>query len=202
MEKAAVASIFEEIASLLELKGENPFKSRAFQNGARVVGSLEGDLDELVRTNKLVGTPGLGASLVHDITELVTTGHLKAYEELKAEIPAGLQQMLRIPGLGPKRIKQIHDTLGIATITDLEAACQANKIAALPGMGKKSQDNILRGIQFLSQYQNQYLFPVAEAEAERIVAALKDLPGILRISIAAACAAAKRWCMILMWWPA
>ena len=184
MEKAAVASIFEEIASLLELKGENPFKSRAFQNGARVVGSLEGDLDELVRTNKLVGTPGLGASLVHDITELVTTGHLKAYEELKAEIPAGLQQMLRIPGLGPKRIKQIHDTLGIATITDLEAACQANKIAALPGMGKKSQDNILRGIQFLSQYQNQYLFPVAEAEAERIVAALKPLPGILRISIA------------------
>ncbi len=183
MEKAAVASIFEEYASLLELKGENPFKSRAFQNSARVVGALDGDLDTLVRDNKLKGTPGLGETLLHDITELVTTGHLKAYDELKAEIPAGLQAMLHIPGLGPKRIKQIHDTLGIATITDLEAACQANKIAVLPGFGKKSQDNIVRGIQFLSQYQDHYLFPVAEAEAERIVAALKQLPGILRISI-------------------
>jgi len=183
LEKAAVASIFEEYASLLELKGENPFKSRAFQNAARVVGALDGDLDTLVRDNKLKGTPGLGETLLHDITELVTTGHLKAYDELKAEIPAGLQAMLHIPGLGPKRIKQIHDTLGIATITDLEAACQANKIAVLPGFGKKSQDNIVRGIQFLSQYQDHYLFPVAEAEAERIVAALKQLPGILRISI-------------------
>ncbi len=183
MEKAAVASIFEEYASLLELKGENPFESRAYQNGARVVGSLDGDLDALVRDKKLAGTPGLGKSLIRDITELVTTGHLKAYDDLKAQIPPGLQQMLRIPGLGPKRIKQIHDTLGIATVTDLEAACQANKIATLPGFGKKTQDNILRGIQFLTQYQDQYLFPVAEAEAERIVAALKQLPGIVRISI-------------------
>jgi DNA polymerase (family 10) len=183
VEKAAVAAILDEMASLLELKGDNPFKSRAFQNAARVVGSLDGDLDELVRANKLVGTPGLGTSLVRDITELVTTGHLKAFDELKAQIPAGLQEMLRIPGLGPKRIKQIHDALGIATIADLEQACQANKIAALPGLGKKSQDNILRGIQFLSQHQGHYLYPVAEAEAERMVKALKQLPGMLRISI-------------------
>ncbi|HEY7356608.1 MAG TPA: helix-hairpin-helix domain-containing protein, partial [Ktedonobacterales bacterium] len=154
MEKAAVASIFDEYASLLELMGENPFKSRAYQNAARVVGALDGDLDELVRANKLVGTPGLGPTLLHDISELVTTGHLQAYDDLKAKIPAGLQAMLRIPGLGPKRIKQIYDTLGVATITDLEQACQANKIATLPGFGKKTQDNILRGIQFLSQHQD------------------------------------------------
>ncbi len=184
MEKAAVAAVLDEMASLLELKGDNPFKSRAFQNAARVVGALDGDLDDLVRANKLVGTPGLGTSLVRDITELVTTGHLKAYEDLKAQIPVGLQQMLRIPGLGPKRIKQIYDALGIATIPDLEQACQANKIATLPGLGKKSQDNILRGIQFLSQHQGHYLYPVAETEAERVVKALKQLPGILRISIA------------------
>ncbi|HEU5369584.1 MAG TPA: DNA polymerase/3'-5' exonuclease PolX [Ktedonobacterales bacterium] len=183
MEKAAVAAIFDEYAILLELKGENPFKSRAYQNAARVVGALDGDLDELVRANKLVGTPGLGPQLLRDITELVTTSHLQAYDDLKATIPAGLQAMLRIPGLGPKRIKQIYDTLGIATITDLEQACQANKIASLPGFGKKSQDNILRGIQFLSQHQDYYLYPVAAAEAERIVKALKQLPGILRISI-------------------
>ncbi|HEY7350018.1 MAG TPA: DNA polymerase/3'-5' exonuclease PolX [Ktedonobacterales bacterium] len=183
MEKAAVASILEEIASLLELKGENPFKSRAYQNAARVVGALDGDLEERVRANRLVGTPGLGPSLVRDITELVTTGRLKAYDDLKAEIPAGLRAMLRIPGLGPKRIKQIHDALGVTTITELEQACQANRVATLPGLGAKTQDNILRGIQFLSQHQDRYLYPVAAAEAEQIVEALRQLPGVLRISI-------------------
>ncbi len=183
MEKTAVASILEEIASLLELKGENPFKSRAYQNAARVVSGLDGDLDELVRANRLKGTPGLGEGLTRDITELVTTGRMKLYDDLRAEIPAGLRAMLRIPGLGPKRIKQIHDALGVVSITDLEQACQANKVAGLPGFGKKTQDNILRGIQFLSQHQDHYLYPVAETEAEQIVALLKQQPGILRISI-------------------
>jgi len=183
VEKTAVASILEEIASLLELKGENPFKSRAYQNAARVVSGLDGDLDELVRANRLKGTPGLGEGLTRDITELVTTGRMKLYDDLRAEIPAGLRAMLRIPGLGPKRIKQIHDALGVVSITDLEQACQANKVAGLPGFGKKTQDNILRGIQFLSQHQDHYLYPVAETEAEQIVALLKQQPGILRISI-------------------
>ncbi len=183
MEKTAVASILEEIASLLELKGENPFKARAYQNAARVVSALDGDLDELVRANRLKGTPGLGEGLTRDITELVTTGRMKLYDDLRAEIPAGLRAMLRIPGLGPKRIKQIHDALGVVSITDLEQACQANKVAGLPGFGKKTQDNILRGIQFLSQHQDHYLYPVAETEAEQIVALLKQQPGILRISI-------------------
>ncbi|HEX6777632.1 MAG TPA: DNA polymerase/3'-5' exonuclease PolX, partial [Ktedonobacterales bacterium] len=184
MEKAAVASILDEIASLLELKGENPFRARAYQNASRVVSSLDGDLDTLVRTGKLAGTPGLGPGLTQNITELVTTGHMLLYDQLQAEIPPGLKAMLRIPGLGPKRIKQIHDALGIATIPDLEQACQANKIAVLPGFGKKTQDNILRGIQFLTQHQDFYLYPVAYAEAEQIVERLRPLPGIVRISIA------------------
>lgn len=184
MEKAAVASILDEIASLLELKGENPFRARAYQNASRVISSLDGDLDTLVRAGKLVGTPGLGPGLIQNITELVSTGHMLLYDQLQAEIPPGLKAMLRIPGLGPKRIKQIHDALGIATITDLEQACQANKIAVLPGFGKKTQDNILRGIQFLAQHQDYYLYPVAYAEAEQIVERLRPLPGIVRISIA------------------
>lgn len=184
MEKAAVASILDEIASLLQLKGENPFRARAYENASRAIGTLEGDLDTLVRNGKLAGTPGLGPGLIQNITELVTTGHMLLYDQLQAEIPAGLKAMLRIPGLGPKRIKQIHDALGIATITDLEQACQANKIATLPGFGKKTQDNILRGIQFLAQHQDYYLYPVAYAEAEQIVERLRPLPGIVRISIA------------------
>jgi DNA polymerase (family 10) len=184
VEKAAVASILDEIASLLQLKGENPFRARAYENAARAINALDGDLDTLVRNGKLAGTPGLGPGLIQNITELVTTGHMLLYDQLQAEIPAGLKAMLRIPGLGPKRIKQIHDALGIATITDLEQACQANKIAVLPGFGKKTQDNILRGIQFLTQHQDYYLYPVAYAEAEQIVERLRPLPGIVRISIA------------------
>ncbi len=184
MEKAAVASILDEIASLLLLKGENPFRARAYENASRAISTLEGDLDTLVRNGKLAGTPGLGPGLIQNITELVTTGHMLLYDQLQAEIPPGLKAMLRIPGLGPKRIKQIHDALGIATITDLEQACQANKIATLPGFGKKTQDNILRGIQFLAQHQDYYLYPVAYAEAEQIVERLRPLPGIVRISIA------------------
>ncbi len=184
MDKAAVAAMFDEIASLLEIKGENPFKSRAYQNAARIVGAMDGDLETLVRTNQLAKTPGLGPTMVQNINELVTTGRLIFYEDLKVQIPEGLRAMLRIPGLGPKKIKAIYEALGISTIADLEQACKDNKIAKLPGFGTKTQDNILRGISFLTQYQGQTLYPVAEAEAERIVDVLKTLPGIKRISIA------------------
>ena len=192
MEKAAVAAMFDEIASLLELKGENPFKSRAYQNASRVVGTMDGDLETLVGTNQLAKTPGLGPTMVQHINELVTTGRLLFYDELKAEIPEGLRAMLRIPGLGPKKIKAIHDALNITTIPDLEQACKDNKVAKLPGFGTKTQDNILRGIGFLTQYQGQTLYPVAAAEAERIVEVLKTLPGIKRISIAGSLRRRKR----------
>ena len=184
MDKAQVASILDEVGNLLELKGGNPFEPRAYQNGARIVGALEGDINDLVQSGQIARTPGLGKTLVARITELVTTGHMALYEELLTEIPDGLREMLRIPGLGPKRIRQIHDSLGIETLADLRAAAESGQIASLPGFGEKSQDKILKGLIFLTEHQDKYRYDVAEADALPIAAALRALPQVMRFSIA------------------
>lgn len=184
MDKAQVASILEEVGNLLELSGGNPFETRAYQNGARIVGALEGDINDLVRSGQIAKVPGLGKTLVARITELVTTGHMELYEQLLTEIPPGLREMLRIPGLGPKRVRQIHDALGIETLADLRAAAENGQIASLSGFGAKSQEKILKGLIFLTEHQDKYRYDIAEADALPIAAALRALPEVVRISIA------------------
>ncbi|MGH2517885.1 MAG: DNA polymerase/3'-5' exonuclease PolX [Ktedonobacterales bacterium] len=184
MDKAQVASILDEVGNLLELSGSNPFEPRAYQNAARIVGALEGDINDLVRSGQLARTPGLGKTLLARITELVTTGHMALYEQLLTEIPPGLREMLRIPGLGPKRIRQIHAALGIDTLADLRAAAENGQIASLSGFGEKSQEKILKGLIFLTEHQDLYRFDIAEADALPIAAALRALPEVVRISIA------------------
>ncbi len=184
MDKKDVAAILSEIGTLLELKGENPFKSRAYTAGARAIEGLEEDLRTLVSENRLQDVPGIGEGLAQKISELVRTGHLPYYEELKKELPAGLQEMLRIPGLGPKKIKQLHDRLGIASIGELEYACNENRLVELPGFGKKTQDNIMRGISFVRKYQHQFLYSTACDVAAPIVAALSHMKQVTRVSIA------------------
>src|SRR6266852_2361497 len=116
MDKGQAAEILVNIATLLELKGENPFKSRAYLNAARALESVDEALDKLVAENRLAEIEGIGESIQKKISELVTTGKLAYYEELKAAIPAGLVAMLEIPGLGPKKIKVIQDEMEVATI--------------------------------------------------------------------------------------
>src|SRR5688572_29889491 len=125
MDKDQVADILVDIGLLLELKGENPFKTRAYQNGARTIQQLEEPLAKIVAEERLGEIKGIGEALQQKITELVTTGTLKYYEDLKASIVPGLRDMLEIPGLGPKKIKAMHDKLGIDSIEKLEAACKA-----------------------------------------------------------------------------
>ena len=184
MDKAYVASVMEDVANLLELTGGNPFEVRAYQNGARAIGALEGDIDELVSAGKLDSVPGLGKTLIARVTELVTTGHMELHEKLLAEVPAGLREMLRIPGLGPKRVRQIYESLNIATLNDLRAACESGQIAALPGFGAKSQEKILTGIAFVAEHSSKFRLDIAEASAEAVVQALRALPQGVRISIA------------------
>src|SRR3954467_5204532 len=129
MDKGQVAETLEKIATLLELKGENPFKTRAYTNAARALEGLAEPLDKLVSEQRLGGVKGIGESIQKKITELVTTGKLAYYEELKAATPPGLVAMLDIPGVGPKKIKALHDELGIETIEQLEQACKENKVA-------------------------------------------------------------------------
>jgi DNA polymerase (family 10) len=184
LDKAEVADILEQVGNLLELDGGNSFEVRAYQNAARAIGMVDGDLGEMVRSGALASVPGLGKTLVARVTELVTTGHLRLYDELVAKVPPGLRQMTRIPGLGAKRVRQITQTLGITTLADLRVAAESGQIATLPGFGAKSQENILRGIEFLERHADRFLYPVAEEEAMAVYEALRGLPGVVRMQIA------------------
>src|SRR6266702_2836913 len=185
MDKNQIAAIFEEVAVLLALKEDsNPFEGRAYENAARAINALDGDIEQLVRTGKLKGTLGLGSTIIKRIEELVNTGHLAFYDELRASTPQIKLQMLRITGVGPKKIKVNYDKLHINSIAELEQACKEDKVAALPGFGKKTQDKILQGLAFLAQHSGRFLYPVAEEEAERVREVLAAIPEIVRLQVA------------------
>jgi DNA polymerase (family X) len=184
MDKDRVAEILVEIGTLLELKGENPFKTRAYANAARTLEALTEPLETIVAENRWAGIKGIGEGLQKKITELVATGHLAYYDALKTSIPAGLVEMLRLPGVGPKKVKLLHDKLKIETVDQLEAACQSGQIAALDGFGEKSQTNILEGIRFRRTYAARHLLSDALAVAEPILASLRAHPDVIRCSTA------------------
>src|SRR6266853_5725511 len=185
MDKNQVANLLDEIASLLELKeGSNPFEVRAYQNAARAVNGLDGDIEQLTREGKLKGVPGLGSTSIKRIEEAVETGHIALYDELVETTPPIKLEMMRIPGVGPKKINAIYNQLHVNSIPDLVQACEENKVADLPGFGKKTQDKILQGIAFLAQHAGRFLYPVAEEEASHIYAALREMPEIVRLQVA------------------
>ena len=185
MDKNQVANLLDEIASLLELKeGSNPFEVRAYQNAARAVNGLDGDIEELARQGKLKGVPGLGSTSIKRIEEVVETGHIALYDELVETTPPIKLEMMRIPGVGPKKINAIYNQLHVNSIPELVQACEENKVADLPGFGKKTQDKILQGIAFLAQHAGRFLYPVAEEEASHIYAALREMLEIVRLQVA------------------
>jgi DNA polymerase (family 10) len=185
MNKNEVSFLLEEIATLLALKdGSNVFEVRAYENAARAIGSLDGDITQLVNEGKLKGTPGLGSTSIKRIEEAVKTGNIAFLDELRAETPAIKLEMMRIPGVGPKKINAIYDQLHVTTMSELEQACKDDKVAHLPGFGKKTQEKILQGIAFIAEHSNRFLYPVAEKEAERIREALATLPEIVRMEVA------------------
>jgi len=185
MDKNQVASLLDEIGSLLELQeGSNPFEVRAYQNAARAVNSLDGDIEQLTHEGKLKGVPGLGTTIIKRIEEAVETGHIALYDELVETTPPVKIEMMRIPGVGPKKINAIYSQLQVKSIPDLVQACEENKVAALPGFGKKTQDKIIQGIAFLAQHAGRFLYPVAEEEASHIYTVLKELPEIVRLQVA------------------
>lgn len=182
MDKNQVADILNEIGLLLELKGENPFKTRAYVNGARVLEGLNEPLDKIVAEKRLGELKGFGDALQQKVTELVATGRLNYYEELKASVPAGLIAMTELPGVGPKKVKALHDQLGIDSVEKLEAACQEGKVAELPGFGEKTQAKILEGIAFKRQFASQFHLHDALNAAEPILEALRQHPDVIRCS--------------------
>ncbi|PYJ57561.1 MAG: DNA polymerase/3'-5' exonuclease PolX [Verrucomicrobia bacterium] len=182
MDKDRVSEILIEIGTLLELKGENPFKTRAYENAARALESLTEPLQKLVAENRLAEIEGIGEGIQKKITELVTTGKLAYYDGLKASIPPGLAEMLQIPGLGPKKVKALNEKLGIETIDQLEAACKAGKVATLAGFGEKTQSRILEGIEFRRAYATRHLLSDALAAAEPMLDSLRGHSDVIRCS--------------------
>jgi DNA polymerase (family X) len=182
MDKDKVAEILVEIGVLLELKGENPFKTRAYANGARTIEGLSEPLATLVAEKRLGEIKGIGEALEQKITELVETGKLKYYDELKASIPPGLIAMLEISGLGPKKIQALNKKLGIDSIEKLEAACTAGKVAELDGFGEKTQANILEGIERKRTYASKHLLNDAWLAAEPLLENLRSQPDVIRCS--------------------
>ena len=184
MDKDAVAEVLKEIGVLLELKGENPFKTRAYVNGARTLEGLTEPLETLIQEERLGEVKGIGKALVEKITELVETGELEYYTNLKASIPAGLIEMLDVQGMGPKKVKALHDKLGIESIEALEAACEAGQVAELDGFGKKSEEKILESIAFKRQHASHHHRHKMLIAAEPILDDLRSHPDVIRCDIA------------------
>jgi len=180
MTKREIAAVLEEIAFLLELKGENPFKVKAYATGARVIESLPEEPAVLVQKGLLRNVKGIGQTLEGTVTELVTTGRSTLHQELLAAFPASLLEMAAIPGLGPKKIKAIYDQLGISSVGELEYACIENRLVGLPGFGQKTQEKILAGIRQYKRRQGFHLYANVIEEAESILTALRGAPGVVR----------------------
>jgi DNA polymerase (family 10) len=181
MTKNEIADILSEIATLLELKGENPFKVRAYQTGARALEAIEqAELARLVASGEIESVKGIGEALGQKITALHQTGKLEFYDKLKASVPAGLVEMLQIPGLGPKKIRALSDKLGVNDIAALTAACNDGRVAELDGFGAKTQEKLLAGIRNREAYGRRHLWWDAAEVAEPIVRGLRALPQVRR----------------------
>lgn len=184
MTKHEVADALREIAVLLELRGENAFKVRAYTNGARVLEDLPGSLEERVAAGTLGELPGFGDALVDKVARLATTGRLPLLDELRAATPPGFLGMLAIPGLGPKKIRALHAELGIDNVAALEAACRDGRVAAVAGFGEKTQQKLLEGIRNREAYAQRHLWVEVAERAQPLVGALARLPGVLRAEAA------------------
>jgi DNA polymerase (family 10) len=184
MDKEQVSAILEEIAVLLELKGENPFKALAYTKAARALDHHDGDLAALVAENRLGELPGLGDALRQKITALVTTGRLEYYETLRASVPEGLLALLEIPALGPKKIKVLHEKLGITNVVQLEAACRERKLRGLPGFGAKTEEKIAAGIEQSRTYSSLFRYAEMWAQAEEIRETLRAHEAVGQVSLA------------------
>ncbi len=184
MKKADIVDILEEIAVLLELKGENPFKVRAYTTGARALETLEADLEELIEQDELSSVKGIGVALAEKIETLYKTGELDCYKNLRSSIPPGLIEMLEIPGLGGKKIKKIHDELGLDSIDALKEACESGKVEALKGFGKKSAEKILTGIVNREAYTKRHHWWTANKVAGPILEGLRSLEDVVEAEVA------------------
>jgi DNA polymerase (family X) len=184
MTKTEVAEALQEIATLMELREENPFKIRAYANAARSIETFGGNIPDLQDTEALAKIPGIGKSIAEKIKELVTTGSIKYLEELRSHFPAAILELFSLSGLGAKKIKALHEQLHISSIEQLREACESGQVAKLPGFGETTQEKICAEIERRAKHVGSFQFGQIAAEAETLKSDLAAHPDALQVDVA------------------
>ena len=184
MRNSEIVQTFREIASILEIKGANVFRIRAYERAAQNIEGLTEDIEKYAKENKLTDIPGIGKDLADRINEYIKNGKIKVYEDLKKSIPGGLLDLLNIPSVGPKTAKLLYEKLKVKSIEDLEQAIKKNKLQGIFGIKEKTIENILKGIEVLKRGKERMTLAQAMQVADEFVSALKKLSEVKKISVA------------------
>lgn len=184
MKNMEVAMVFGEIADLLEIAGEDGFKVRAYRRASQAIANLPEPIENLIREGRLLDVPGIGKALAAKAQEIVLTGNLEYLEDLRAKVPPGLLDFLRIPGVGAKTASILYEELGVETVDELESAAKSGRLQKIRGMGEKKVQNILRGIEAQRKHSGRILLGTALPMAEGIVSCLHDLPNVISVDVA------------------
>jgi DNA polymerase (family X) len=176
--------MLNRVADLLEIKGENFFKIRAYREAVRQLDNLTTEVQDLIKDGRLTDVPGIGEAIEKKIVEYVTTGELEYLTKLEGEIPPALLELTRVPGLGPRTAKDIYDALGILSLDELEQAAQDDRLLKVRGIKAKTEENILKGIAMLKRTEGRIYFPEAWILADSFLTTLRSLPGVVRAEIA------------------
>lgn len=191
MTNREVAKVLENIADILQLTDENPFKALAYRKAARSIYHLDEDINKVNADNRLAGIPGIGKAVKHKIEELLAKGSLEYYDQLLMKVPPGVLDMLAIPGVGHKTVKLIHEELGVDTMEELYQAAQEHRIRALPGMGGKTEYNIKKGIELLKENNDKVTLGLALPIARDLTDFLMESPAVEKASIVGSVRRAK-----------
>jgi DNA polymerase (family X) len=184
MTKEEIAGVLEHIATLLELKGENPFKVRAYTNAARAIETFGANVSSFQDEEAVAKIPGIGKSIALKIKELAETGSLEYFQELSAEFPPLILELFSLPGLGARKIKALHDKLGISSIKQLQKACEQGRVAELPGFGETTQQKLCDAIARLAAHAGSFQFGQVAADAESMRADLAAHESALQVDVA------------------
>src|SRR5207253_5362594 len=176
--------MLNRVADLLEIKGENFFKIRAYREAVRQLDNLTTEVEDLIKDGRLKDIPGIGEAMEKKIVEFVTSGQLEVVTRLESEVPPALLELTRVPGLGPRTAKDIYDALGILSLDDLEQAAQTHRLLEVRGIKARTEENILKGIAMLKRTEGRIYFPEAWILADSLLITLRSQAGVARAEIA------------------
>ena len=185
MNNRDIVEMFDQVADMLAIRGDQIHRVLAYRRAAESIAALGRDINQVAAEGSLIEVPGIGKTLAAKIEEMLSTGRLEFHERLSQEIPVALLELLRVEGLGPKRVKQIYETLGVTTLEELSAAAREGELSKLPRMGKKTEDRLLRAIEALQRHGDERT-PIGEAwpVAQALLAALREIPGVRKTAVA------------------